>query len=376
VTGLITGAIKGGVEVDISGLRAFAPASGMDLHPANANFSGLVGQRMEFKVVQFEKQGRDVVVTRRPMLESEAHERRKKALALLQEGAEMQGVVRTVVEWGAFVALPEAENLEGLVHASEISHDPRVRVADAVKPGDKFAVKITKIDEKGKIWLSRKALLQDPWAEAKKKFANGTRHQGKVVRLEKFGAFIELDSEIDGLIHISDLAFQRVEHPSEVLSVGQQLEVVVRHFDLKNRKINLHPALTDKQAEEPEQKVTRNAKVQAEVIKGDTAGVQVRVLGVTGRTARGFIPAGQTGTQRGTDLRKVFKPGQKLDLKVIDLDPKRGEPKLSLRALHEDEERKAHREYRQKVKEEAKFGTLGDLLKAKLTIASGEDTTE
>ncbi|HEU5073258.1 MAG TPA: S1 RNA-binding domain-containing protein, partial [Polyangiaceae bacterium] len=376
VSGLITGAIKGGVEVDISGLRAFAPASGMDLHPANANFSGLVGQRMDFKVVQFEKQGRDVVVTRRPMLESEAHERRKKALALLQEGAEMQGVVRTVVEWGAFVALPEAENLEGLVHASEISHDPRVRVTDAVKPGDKFAVKITKIDEKGKIWLSRKALMQDPWAEARKKFATGSRHQGKVVRLEKFGAFIELDSEIDGLIHVADLAFQRVEHPSDVLSVGQQVDVVVRHFDLKNRKINLHPALTDKHAEEPEQKVTRNAKVQAEVIKGDTAGVQVRVLGVTGRTARGFIPAGQTGTQRGTDLRKVFKPGQKLDLKVIDLDPKRGEPKLSLRALHEDEERKAHREYRQKVKEEAKFGTLGDLLKAKLNIASGDDTSD
>jgi len=376
ITGLITGAIKGGVEVDINGLRAFAPASGMDLHPANANFSGLVGQRMDFKVVQFEKQGRDVVVTRRPMLESEAHERRKKALGLLQEGAEMQGVVRTVVEWGAFVALPEAENLEGLVHASEISHDPRVRVTDAVKPGDKFAVKITKIDEKGKIWLSKKALMQDPWAEARKKFANGSRHQGKVVRLEKFGAFIELDSEIDGLIHVADLAFQRVEHPSDVLSVGQQLDVIVRHFDLKNRKINLHPALTEQQADEPEQKVTRNAKVQAEVIKGDTAGVQVRVLGVTGRTARGFIPAGQTGTQRGTDLRKVFKPGQKLDLKVIDVDPKRGEPKLSLRALSEDEERKAHREYRQKVKEEAKFGTLGDLLKAKLNISSGDDPSE
>jgi small subunit ribosomal protein S1 len=376
ISGLVTGTIKGGVEVDISGLRAFAPASGMDLHPANANFTGLVGQRLEFKVVQYEKQGRDVVVTRRPMLESEAHERRKKALALLEEGAEMPGVVRTVVEWGAFVALPEAENLEGLVHASEISHDPRIRVADAVKPGDKFPVKITKIDEKGKIWLSRKALMQDPWAEARKKFAQGTKHHGKVVRLENFGAFIELDSDIDGLIHISDLTFKRVEHPSDVLSVGEEVDVVVRHFDLRNRKINLHPALSGEQANEPEQKVTRNARVQAVVVKGDTAGVQVRLMGVTGRGARGFIPAGQTGTQRGTDLRKHFKPGQKLDLKVIDLDPKRGEPKLSLRALKEDEERKAHREYRQKVKEEAKFGTLGDLLKAKLSLGGDEGTSK
>jgi small subunit ribosomal protein S1 len=119
ISGLVTGVIKGGVEVDIFGLRAFAPASGMDLHPQNANFASLVGQRMDFKVVQYEKGGRDVVVTRRPMLEAEAHERRKHALTLLQEGQVMQGVVRTVVEWGAFVALPEAENLEGLVHVTK-----------------------------------------------------------------------------------------------------------------------------------------------------------------------------------------------------------------------------------------------------------------
>ena len=119
ITGLITGVIKGGVEVDISGLRAFAPASGLDLHPQNANFSGLVGQRLEFKVVQYKNAGRDVVVSRRPMLEAEAHERRKHALTLLTEGQVLKGVVRTVVEWGAFVALPEAENLEGLVHVSE-----------------------------------------------------------------------------------------------------------------------------------------------------------------------------------------------------------------------------------------------------------------
>ncbi|HEY3667991.1 MAG TPA: S1 RNA-binding domain-containing protein, partial [Polyangiaceae bacterium] len=183
VSGLITGVIKGGVEVDIDGLRAFAPASGMDLHPANANFAVLVGQRVEFKVVQYEKSGRDVVVSRRPMLEAEAHERRKHAITLLQEGQVMQGVVRTVVEWGAFVALPEAENLEGLVHASEASHDARVPLAELFRPGDRIEVKITKIDERGKIWLSRKALVEDPWAQARQKFAPGTRHTGKVVRL-------------------------------------------------------------------------------------------------------------------------------------------------------------------------------------------------
>jgi small subunit ribosomal protein S1 len=122
------------------------------------------------------------------MLEVEAHERRKHALTLLQEGQVMHGVVRTVVDWGAFVALPEAENLEGLVHVSEASHDPRANCLELFKPGEKLEVKITKIDERGKIWLSRKALIEDPWAEAKLKYAPGTVLKGKVSGLQPFGA--------------------------------------------------------------------------------------------------------------------------------------------------------------------------------------------
>jgi len=366
VSGLITGVIKGGVEVDIDGLRAFAPASGMDLHPANANFAVLVGQRVEFKVVQYEKGGRDVVVSRRPMLEAEAHERRKHAITLLQEGQVMNGVVRTVVEWGAFVALPEAENLEGLVHASEASHDARVPLTELFRAGDRIEVKITKIDERGKIWLSRKALVEDPWAVAKQKYAQGSQHKGKVTRLEKFGAFVELEPGIDGLLHVSDLSLERIEHPEAVLKLEQEVEVLVHHFDPRSKKLTFHLAPKPEHANEPPQKIVRNALVKAEVIKGEAAGVLVRLMGVTGRAARGFIPGAQTGTARGTDLRKVFKPGTVLDLKVVDLDPRNGEPKLSLRGFKEDEERRAHKEYRAKLKAEGGFGTLGDLLKARL----------
>ncbi len=366
VSGLITGVIKGGVEVDIDGLRAFAPASGMDLHPANANFAVLVGQRVDFKVVQYEKGGRDVVVSRRPMLEAEAHERRKHAITLLQEGQVMNGVVRTVVEWGAFVALPEAENLEGLVHASEASHDARTPLTELFRAGDRIEVKITKIDERGKIWLSRKALIEDPWAVAKQKYAQGSVHKGKVTRLEKFGAFVELEPGIDGLLHVSDLSLERIEHPEAVLKLDQELDVIVHHFDPRSKKLTFHLAPKPEHAGEAPQKIVRNALVKAEVVKGEAAGVLVRLMGVTGRAARGFIPGAQTGTARGTDLRKVFKPGTVLDLKVVDLDPRNGEPKLSLRGFKEDEERRAHKEYRAKLKAEGGFGTLGDLLKARL----------
>ncbi len=367
VSGLITGVIKGGVEVDIGGVRAFAPASGMDLHPGQANFAGLVGQRLEFKLTSFDKGGRDVVVTRRPMLEAEAHERRKRALSLLTDGQVLEGVVRTVVEWGAFVALPEAENLEGLVHISEASHDTRRPLNELLSPGDRFQVKITKIDERGKIWLSRKALIEDPWAQAKKKYAPRTQHKGKVTRIEKIGAYIELEPEIEGTLHVADLSLERVEHTNELLKEGQEIDVVVSHIDPRTRRIVLHAAPTPEQAAEAPQKIQRNNLVKAEVVRGEAAGVIVRVLGVTGRTQRGFIPAGQTGTQRGTDLRKAFKPGTQLDLKVLDVDPRSGEPKLSIRGFKEDEERRAHKEYRQKLKEEGGFGTLGDLLRNKLS---------
>jgi small subunit ribosomal protein S1 len=366
VSGLITGVIKGGVEVDIDGLRAFAPASGMDLHPANANFAVLVGQRVEFKVVQYEKGGRDVVVSRRPMLEAEAHERRKHAITLLQEGQVLNGVVRTVVEWGAFVALPEAENLEGLVHASEASHDARVPLAELFRSGDRIEVKIIKIDERGKIWLSRKALVEDPWSIAKQKYAQGSQHKGKVTRLEKFGAFVELEPGVEGLLHLSDLSLERIEHPEAVLKVDQEVDVIVHHFDPRSKKLTFHLAPAPEHASEEPQKIVRNALVKAMVVKGEAAGVLVRLMGVTGRAARGFIPGAQTGTARGTDLRKVFKPGTVLDLKVVDLDPRSGEPKLSLRGFKEDEERRAHKEYRAKLKAEGGFGTLGDLLKARL----------
>ena len=267
------------------------------------------------------------------------------------------------------MALPEAENLEGLVHVSEASHDARARMAELFKPGDQIEVKITKIDEKGKIWLSRKALIEDPWAEAKQKYAPGSRHTGKVVRVEDFGVFVQLDSGVDGLIHVSDLSFNRVEHPKEIATEGQDIEVVVHHFDTRNKRIALHPAPPAEQAEEAPQKVARNQIVKVEVAKPEGSGLVVRVLGVTGRAARGFIPAGQTGTQRGTDLRKAFKIGSQLDAKIIDVDPRRGEPKLSIRAMKDDEERKAHREYRQALQREGGFGTLGDLLKKKFPNA-------
>src|SRR6478736_2553847 len=366
VMGLVTGVIKGGVEVLIDGLRAFAPASGMDLHPRAANFVNLVGQRLDFKVSTYEKHGQDVVVTRRPMLEKEAHERRKRARELLQEGMDMQGLVRTVVEWGAFVALPAAEYLEGLVHVSELSHNPRDRVADLLKPGQKIDVRIQKIDEKGKIWLSRKALVEDPFAKLTEHLKPGAVVEGTVTRVEDFGAFIQIADGYEGLCHVSDMGVTRIEDARKVMQPGQVVRVLVHHIDPKDRRVALHPAPTPEQEAEERQKVVRGQKLKVEVVKIEQAGLTVRILGATGRHARGFLPAGQTGTPRGAELRKHFTQGSILEVLVSEIDPKRREPKLSVTKLAQEEERKAHKEYQTKMRKESNFGTLGDLLKSKL----------
>lgn len=362
VEGFVTGAVKGGIEVDIDGLRAFAPASHVELRPG-ADLSPLVGQLLNFVVVQFEKKGRDVVVSRKKFLADEAHRQRAEVLLALQPGSIHQGVVRTVVQWGVFVALTDAHNVEGLVHVTEASHDRSARLTDLFKPGDHVEVKVLRVDEKGKLWLSRKAIVNDPWDAVKEKYAVGTRHTGKVVRIQPFGAFIELEPGIDGLCYTADLSLKPVAHPKDLVKIDDMIEVVIATCDSGTRKISLHAAPPADEADEPRPKVGPHRVVKVAVVQPTEAGLVVRVIGLSGRAARGFIPAGHTGTQRGTDLRKIFPIGTKLEAKVIEVDTRRGETKLSIRALKEDTEKAAYQEYRDSVARDAKFGTFADLMK-------------
>ncbi len=358
----VTGIVKGGVEVDYNGVRAFAPASHVELAPGG-DLTPLLGEKMPFVVSHYGKKGRDVVLSRKNMLEKEHLEKRAAVLAELKPEMVVKAVVRNVVTWGAFLSLPEHGDIEGVVHMSEASHDRGARLTSLFSPGQEIEVKILRIDDKGKLWLSRKATIEDPWAHVREKYAVGSIHHAKVVRLTDFGAFIQLEPGIDGLCHVADLAFEPVEHPNKVVSEGQDIDVIVAAVDADKHKVTLHPAPPENErgAERPKIAVNQLLKVVVKQIR--EAGLGVRIVGATGRGSRGFIPAGQTGTPRGTDLRKTFPLGTELEAKVIEYDPRRGEARLSIRALKEDEEKRAYREYRKKVQREATFGTFGDLLK-------------
>ncbi len=358
VFGLVTGTIKGGVEVDIDGLRAFAPASHVELRPG-ADLSALVGKRLAFAVTQYTKRGRDVVVSRRSLLEAEAKIKREEALKNIKFGEVVDGIVRTVVPFGAFI---DIGGIEGLVPLSEMSHNRADGPRDVFAINDTVRVKIQRVDERGKLWLSRRAAIEDPWAAVAQKYAQGTRHTGKVVRLQPFGAFVELEPGIDGLIHSIDLSIKRIEHAEEVVKLGDELELVVASVDSSQHRIALHPAPTGDAANEEVQRVQLGKMLKVVVVLAETGGLTVRVRGATGRHARGFITASATGTARGTELRKLFPVGKELEAKVVEMDPRRGEIKLSIKALAEETERNAYQQYRAQVKREAKFGTLADLL--------------
>jgi small subunit ribosomal protein S1 len=246
-----------------------------------------------------------------------------------------------------------------------MSHNRGDQPADVFEVGQLVEVQVQRIDVKGKIWLSRKAVIADPWVEAVKRYEVGSRHKGKVARLQPFGVFVELEPGIDGLIHTADLSLKPISHPSDVVKVGEELDVVVASTDASAHRIALHPVLPGTPEGEPIQRVVLHKMVKVEVVAIDTGGLQVRILGATGRNARGFITAAGTGTPRGTELRRVFPVGSKHDAKVIDIDPRRGEVKLSIKAMHEDSERNAYKAYKQQVSREAKFGTFADLLSKK-----------
>ncbi len=356
IEGLVTGAIKGGVEVDIDGLRAFAPASTMDVRPG-ADMKPFVGLRLDFHVTSYGKRGRDIVLSRKDLVEAEYKKLRAERLSTLVVGETVKGRVRTVVSFGAFIDLG---GVEGLVPLQEPPHNRSDGPSDVFTVGEEVEVKLIRVDEKGKIWLSRRALLEDPWSSVAAKYALGTRHAGKVVRIQPFGAFVELEPGIDGLIHAADLSFERFDDIHKIVKVGQSIDVVVSSLEMGQRRIALCPYNPDAEGEEP-QKVVVHKSVKVKVVAHEPAGLVVRIMGVMGRGARAFITGAGTGTARGTDLKKEFPTGTVLEAKVLEIDPRRGEAKLSAKALRDDAERSAYNQYRKEVTKSSKF-TLGDLL--------------
>ena len=240
VEGMVTGQNKGGFDVQVAGVRAFCPASQIDLRRGDP--ASYVGQRLRFLVTRIEAGGRNVVVARRPLLEEEAATQAASAWERLAVGAVVRGTVTSLRDFGAFVDLG---GVEGLIHVSELGRSRAAHPSDVLEVGQEVEAQVLKLEpatggSRGRISLSLRALAPDPWATVAERFPVGTSTRGTVRKLEQFGAFVEIEPGIDGLVHVSRLALdRRISHPRQVVAIGDQVEVTVVALDLEKRRIGL-----------------------------------------------------------------------------------------------------------------------------------------
>ena len=236
IAGTVAEQVKGGFRVDV-GVRAFMPASRSGVREM-AEMPGLVGQEIQCRITKLDVEKEDVVVDRRVVLEEEQARRRQEAFAELHEGAVIRGRVRSVMDLGAFV---DVGGTDGLLHVADMSYARIAKASDVVKPGDELEVKILKIDPANrKVSLGLKQLQDDPWTIAARTFHVGDRVSGTVSRLTDFGAFVELLPGVDGLIHLSELSWnRRVRKPGDLLKTGERVEAVVLQINPEERRIAL-----------------------------------------------------------------------------------------------------------------------------------------
>ncbi|MGD9765155.1 MAG: 30S ribosomal protein S1 [Candidatus Binatia bacterium] len=236
VEGVIVGKVKGGLKVDV-GVAAFLPGSHADLRPAR-NLDRYIGQRGHFAVLKFNRARGNVVVSRRAVMERERAQLKQETLKVLEEGVILEGIVKNITDYGAFVDLG---GIDGLLHVTDMSWGRVNKPADVINVGDRARVVVLKYDpSRGRVSLGMKQIMPDPWGSVAERFPVGARVHGKVVSLADYGAFVELEPGIEGLVHVSEMSWtKRVTHPSKLLEVGQSVDVMVLDVDSANRRISL-----------------------------------------------------------------------------------------------------------------------------------------
>ncbi len=236
IEGVITSRVKGGFSVDI-GLQAFLPGSQADLRPIR-NMDEMVGQTYTFKILKYNKKRNNIVLSRRVLLETEREKMRSATLSAIENDKVMEGIVKNITEYGVFVDLG---GVDGLLHITDISWGRVKHPSELFSVGDQINVKILSFDfEKERVSLGMKQLTPDPWTTASEKYPVNSKVEGRVVSLTDYGAFIELEEGVEGLIHVSEMSWTRkIRHPSQMVAVGEQVEAVVLDIKPDNRRISL-----------------------------------------------------------------------------------------------------------------------------------------
>ena len=332
VSGTVTGKVKGGLTVMMNSVRAFLPGSLVDTRPMK-DTTPLEGKTLEFKVIKIDKKRNNVVVSRRAVLEASQGEERQKLLSNLTEGAIVKGVVKNITDYGAFVDLG---GIDGLLHITDLAWRRVRHPSEVLAVGDEITAKILKFDqEKNRVSLGMKHLGDDPWVGLSRRYPQGTRLFGKVTNLTDYGAFVEIEQGIEGLVHVSEMDWTNKNvHPSKVVQLGDEVEVMILEIDEDRRRISLGM----KQCKpNPWEEFSMNHK------KGDKVNGQIKSITDFGVFIG--LPGGIDGlvhlsdlswTEPGEEAVRKYKKGDEVEAAILAIDVERERISLGIRQMDGD----------------------------------------
>ena len=332
VTGVITGRVKGGFTVEIENVRAFLPGSLVDVRPVR-DTSYLEGKPLEFKVIKLDQKRNNVVVSRRAVVEQEFSAERSALMENLQEGAVVRGTVKNLTDYGAFVDLG---GIDGLLHITDMAWKRVKHPSEVVKVGDEVEVRILKFDrERSRVSLGLKQLGADPWQNIARRYPPSTRVFGKVTNIADYGAFVEIEDGVEGLVHVSEMDWTNKNvNPAKVVHTGQEVEVMVLDVDEERRRISL--GLKQCQAN-PWKEFAENYN------KGDKVAGQIKsitdfgiFIGLQGNIDGLVHLSDISWDQPGEEAVRNYQKGQQLEAMVLSIDPERERISLGIKQLAKD----------------------------------------
>ncbi|MBM4330928.1 MAG: S1 RNA-binding domain-containing protein [Deltaproteobacteria bacterium] len=362
VEGRVAAVNKGGFEVEISGMRAFCPLSQIGLQYCEKPEEH-VGARYQFRIIEMKEKGKNIIVSRRVLLQEEQEKKAQETMALLKPDLDIEGQVTRVTDFGAFV---DIGGVEGMVHVSELTRARVKHPSEILAPGQVVRVKILKIEpEKNgrqKIALSMKALEPEAWDKGFT-FKEGEVISGTVSRLTDYGAFVEVAPGLDGLVHVSEISYQRVRHPSRLLKEGDRVDVLVLKIDEEKRRISL----SIKDAAIKQQMAGQEGEVRLEVgqvLKGIVEdqkpyGLFIK-LPQLGMEVRGLLPMEELIHSDKGDVKRRLPKGKEIQVEIVAIDEK-GRIQLSQKVMKEKEDRQEFQKFLTKEEKVEKLGTLGEI---------------
>jgi len=332
VTGVITGRVKGGFTVEIENVRAFLPGSLVDVRPVR-DTSYLEGKPLEFKVIKLDQKRNNVVVSRRAVVEQEFSAERSALMDNLQEGAVVRGTVKNLTDYGAFVDLG---GIDGLLHITDMAWKRVKHPSEVVKVGDEVEVRILKFDrERSRVSLGLKQLGADPWQNIARRYPPNTRVFGKVTNIADYGAFVEIEDGVEGLVHVSEMDWTNKNvNPAKVVHTGQEVEVMVLDVDEERRRISL--GLKQCQAnpwKEFAENYNRGDKVAGQIKSTTDFGI---FIGLPGNIDGLVHLSDISWDQPGEEAVRNYQKGQQIEAMVLSIDPERERISLGVKQLAKD----------------------------------------